>query len=302
MTDLHELLHDAVADVDPDDHLDQIRARTTSPTRAARPWWYAAGGVVLATAATVAAFAVLDGTSGGMDHSHHHDHGAMTMPDTQLVAAYFIGGTPAGQRLFREFDRVPAGDPLRAALDRIQREPADPDYSTAWSPGAFTDATVADGVITVQIGSIDPSVDAAGLDVQQVVYTLQAAAGARLPVRFVAEGGSVYMGPLGAAAPRDVLTLVNISDPAEGNEYTGAMIARGRADVPERSVSWALADPSGVAVRTGDAVVGGKNGLGPWETTVDLSGLDPGSYVFTVTTDSEAFVIPWTDTRTITVR
>ena len=57
MTDqLRELLSDAVADVEPGYALDDIRARTT---RSRRRWPYAAGGAVLAVAASFAAVAVL---------------------------------------------------------------------------------------------------------------------------------------------------------------------------------------------------------------------------------------------------
>ena len=47
---LGDLLHDAVDDIEPADRIEAIRARTaSSPTRAARPWAYAAGGVVAQT-------------------------------------------------------------------------------------------------------------------------------------------------------------------------------------------------------------------------------------------------------------
>ena len=127
---LSDLLHDVVDGVDPADRLAEIRARTASSrTRTARRW-YAAGGAALATAAAVTAFAVVSPDS--------PDRAGPATPttDTQLVAVYFIGDTPDGPRLYREFDRVPAGDPLQGALGRIQQPPADPDYRTAWRPGS----------------------------------------------------------------------------------------------------------------------------------------------------------------------
>lgn len=298
MNDLSDLLHDAVADIEPTDRLDEIRSRTASPVRAGRPWRYAAGATVLATAATVAAFAVIGNDDGS--EPVPSDHG-QDDPST-LVAAYFIGDTPSGPRLFREFDEVPDGDGLRAALERIQQMPSDPDYSTPWDEGSFTDATVEDGVITVHIGTIDPSVDASQLGVQQVVYTLQGATGARFPVQFVEDDGFVYMGPMDAAGQRHVLSLISISDPAEGNGYADSLIARGRAQSPTGTASWTL--------RRGDDVVrrgslpAGTNSLEPWEVSIDLTGVDPGRYTFEVRQDSppNAFFVPTTDTRTITVR
>ena len=72
------------------------------------------------------------------DHDDHDDHVA-SPSDTQLVPAYFVGDTPRGDRLFREFDEVPVGDPLQAALDRIERPPSDPDYRTPWTTTSFGD-------------------------------------------------------------------------------------------------------------------------------------------------------------------
>lgn len=304
--DLSTLLHDAVADVEPDDRLDEIRARTASPSRsAARPWFYAAGATVLATAATVAAFAVLgdDGADEAGPSHHAHD------PQTQLVAAYYVGDTPYGPRLFREFDQAPAGDPLDAALDRIQRPATDPDYSTPWDADSFTGATVDEGVITVHIGSIDPSVDASQLGVQQVIYTLQGALGERLPVRFVEDNGFVYLGPMDAATQTDVLSLVSVSDPAQGNEYQGSFMARGVANSFEATVPWEIRGEGprgGVILKRGSAMASAAEGdrLYPWETTIDISDLAPGTYTFVAKTDDPTGEGPgpYTDTRTIVVR
>jgi hypothetical protein len=62
MTDddqIRALLDDAVSDVEPRAGLDTIRARTAAPSPTHRPWLWGVGGAVVATAATVAAVAVL---------------------------------------------------------------------------------------------------------------------------------------------------------------------------------------------------------------------------------------------------
>lgn len=298
-TRLAELLHDAVADVEPADRILEIRERTANPARsAARPWLYAAGATVLATAATVAAFALLGddpAVDTGPTHEGHDDH-------TILVPAYFVGDTPAGPRLYREFDEVPAADRIQAALDRIEQPPTDPDYRTSWTADSFGDVTIDDDSIDVELGVNDLSDD---LAVQQVVYTLQAAAGERLPVWFWLEGQRGNA-PYSAAPQLDVLSLVSISDPAEGNSYEGSFTARGRASSYEATVPWAIRDGDTV-VKEGFATAGGwTDRLYGWETEVDLTGIEPGEYTFVAMTSdpsggaegAEVFE----DTRTITVR
>lgn len=296
MTDLHELIQDAVAGIDPADRLEAIQARTAEPGRAARPWWYAAGGVVLATAAAVTLVAVVGGDDPGRDPHDHHVATDPTGLPGQVVAAYFVGDSRDGARLFREFDTVPEGDPLQHALERIQRVPSDPDYRTTWADGSFESATLGDGVIEVELGDGGlPAPD--GIAAQQLVYTLQAAAGARLPVQLV-DDGRPSGEPYEAAPERSVLNPVSISDPAEGNAYHGSLTARGRA--LGGVLSWALATERGV-VRDGEVPL--REGLRPWEVTVDLGGLPAGTYVFSVHDCSRyAYCQSSPDTRTITVR
>jgi Immunoglobulin-like domain of bacterial spore germination len=290
-TPLSELLRDAVDGIEPSDRLAAIREQAASaPVHEARRWWYAAGGVVLATAAAVTAFAVL----GSDDDGDGHDHVA-TPSGTQLVAAYFLGDTDRGERLFREFDEVPSGDSLQAALDRIERPAADPDYRTPWTATSFGDVMLMDGVIHVEV---EDAVLDDDLAVQQVVYTLQAAAQERLPVRL---GDTTYE----ARPQNDVLSLVSISDPTEGMEYHDVLLARGRANSFEATVPWAIRDEDGRVVREGSAMAeGAYDRLYPWEARIDVSGLPAGFYTFEARTDDPTTEGPGpdTDTRTIIVR
>lgn len=299
---LHDLLEDAVAGVEPTDRLADLRARTASPARAARPWFWAAGATVVATAAAVTVVAALDHDPVETGHDHHH---MATQPPatTQLVPAYFIGAAPDGDRLFREFDEVPTGDPLQAALNRIQQTPSDPDYSTAWPAGSLESAVVGDGTIDVELGPVDLDVPHPHLAEQQVVQTLQGALGEQLPVRFLSNG--VETNDTVNADP-DVLNPVSISDPAEGNEYEGSFTARGRvASSGVISVRWAIFDNpdpvSSVASGTAD-VADGEGAFSPWTADVDLAGLAPGTYVLSVGTSDLGYAVTYTDTRTIIVR
>jgi len=300
VNDLHELLHDAVDGIEPHDRLAELRARTADSSRAAaRPWFFAAGAAVLATAAAVAVVAVV--TDGPDDPGHHHAIDP-SGPST-LVPAYFLADGTQGSGLYREFDRVPSGDHLQGALDRILEPPADPDYQTTWPAGTLTTATLGDGTIDVGVSDEPLVYGADDFPVQQVVYTLQGTLGERLPVRFVRDG-EVVLGPVEAAPEWEILNPVSISDPAEGSSYDGTLVARGRARSFGGTIPWTLLRGE-VAVRSGTvaAATGGET-LTPWEVAIDLTDVPPGRYTFVVAEDqgpgpgSE----PRSDTRTIVVR
>lgn len=311
---LADLIRDAVDDIEPTDRLDAIRARTAqSPARAARVWWYAAGGTVLATAAAVTAFAVLGGGDARQPGPAHHDHATdptHTTPFTvQLVPAYYPGETARGWRLFREFHAVVGDDPAAAALEALQGPADDADYVSPWPQGSFESARLAGGVIEVELGGGAPDAFAGvteGMAEQQLVYTLQGSLHTQAPVQLLRDGEPVG-DPIDSRPQNDVLNLVSISDPAEGAAYEGSFIARGRANSFEATVRWEIQDGGGRVVREGFATADGwMDRLYPWQTTVDLTGIPAGTYTFVVREDdpsggaegSESDV----DTRTIVVR
>lgn len=139
-----------------------------------------------------------------------------------------------------------------------------------------------------------------GVAVQQVVYTLQAAAGERWPVKFF-HAGQLVGRPVTASPAR--LSPVSISDPAEGNEYAGSFTARGRVLSTELLLDWDVLDGQTV-VASGNATIDTGNGsFSPWSAEVDLSGLAPGRYTFRASTGNVGYgAEPSTDTRTINVR
>lgn len=310
---LADLVRDAVDDIDPADRLDAIRARTAhSPAHAARRWWYAAGGTVLATAAAVTAFAVVGGEDdarepGAAHHSHATDPAHTTPFTVQLIPAYYLGETADGWRLFREFHAVIGEDPAAAALETLQSPADDPDYESPWGPGSFDSARLVDGVIEVELGDGVPDSDHPGDDLsrQQVVYTLQGALQTQAPVQFVRHGRPVGE-PLDSRPQNDVLNLVSIADPAEGETYEGSFTARGRANSFEATVHWQIED-DGRVVREGFTTAAGwGDRLYPWAAEIDLAGLAEGTYTFVVREDdptggSEPGFHPAVDTRTITV-
>lgn len=305
LNDINDLLRDAVADVEPVDRLAELRARTATSTRRRRSWVYAGGGAVLAAAASVTAFAVLS-PDRSPAQGEHADEGvaASTAGDPQLVPAYFLGDTVRGKRLFREFDEVPAGDRLEAAITRLQQPPSDPDYEQSWSTGTLESASLGNGTIDVVLGdhAVAPRPD--DLTTQQVVYTLQGTIHQQLPVRFVRDG-RVVLGPVSAEPELQVLNPVNISDPVEGATYAGAFIARGRGNAPDETVTWQLRTPSGTVVLSGRTTAKGTDDrLYPWETRIELGDVPAGTYTFVAAVDRPTDPVrnQDSDTRTITVR
>jgi hypothetical protein len=316
MDDLSTLLHDAVADVEPADRLAEIRQAVEPTPR--RFGWYAAGGSLLAAAAAVTTIVVVT--------SQHapkaEDPGPLNpptsveptpAPDLGPVPVYFVGDTPRGERLFREFQLL-GGRGAVVAAQAATGTPDDPDYRTLWPAGSVAQVEVRDGVIHVTIAdealhdrpaSMTPA--QAELAIQQMIYTVQGAeGGGRLPVQFrlgVNPVDQVFgvptSEPLANAPELDVLSLMSISDPREGLVVSDQLIARGAASSFEGNVQWELRAEDGTVVRQGFTTAGMDTHLIPWETEpIDVSDLDPGTYVFSARTEGGK---PFTDTRTIVI-
>lgn len=319
---LREILSEAVADVTPHDRLGEIRRRTShAPVRPHRGWALVVLGAGTATAAVVAVGA-LAGRLGPIDGDRaDRTPTASTAPsDTQAAAVYFVAATPTGARLFREFQSVPiTADASALALDALQRleadaGPDDPDYRTLWPDSAFTDVTVGDDWISIEVtdAALEPPDESdradAVLGVQQAVYTAEAAAGSSLPVAFEHDGAPVRT-ILGVDVDRVVSRMpgvrapVNISDPTEALAAGDALTARGTvapiADRVPREISWQLRGPDGAIAASGTATVDERS----WDTgAIDVSDLAPGVYTFSVGAASDAEDLVAGDTRTITVR
>jgi hypothetical protein len=297
---IRELLTDAVSDVEPAHRLGEIQARTARPDR--RPRWYVAGGAVLATAAAVTTFAVVTNLGGDDGTDPDPAPSAPTAAvDTRAVAAYYLGETPHGLRLFREFANVDAGIPkLEASLSLLESGAADPDYSTAWGPDSFDDVSVQGDVIYVDLADeslhdrpAGMSKEQAGLAIEQVIYTVQGAVQDRLPVQFRINGnptnqtlGEETSNALVESPQLDVLALVSITDPAQGAVVSGEFTAKGVASSFEGTVGWQIRDADEAIVLQYSAQAEGSEGrLYPWETEIDISSLEPGTYTFVALTD-----------------
>lgn len=237
--------------------------------------------------------------------------------DQVTVPVYFTGDTPQGTRLYREFRRVDAADPLGAALTLAATGDAlDPDYGTLLPSGSFTtsgDATVPlpdDSWTRLPDGTSEAD---AQLALQQLVYTAQGVLRSRDPITFTDSSGAATQ-VLGiasedgfiAADPIRILALVSVTTPEEGATVSGSFTAGGVSSSFEATTPWEVRDSSGKVVAKGSATAEGwMDKLYPWETEVDVSGLEPGDYTFAALTDDPSGGEgpgPMVDTKSITVQ
>ena len=235
-------------------------------------------------------------------------------PDTVAVPVYFVGETPTGPRLFREFRNVEADNPVDEALALLAAGDAlDADYSTLLPD--HVQLTSHDEHIIVSVPASwaarasGMSAAEARLAVQQVVYTVQGALQLRSVVEFTVDGAKTPVLGLGKSdfeAQDNVLALVNVTEPAEGSTVADTFTASGVANSFEANVPWEIRDESGKKVLDGFATAEGwMDQLYPWETQVDVSTLAAGTYTFVALTDDPSAgegAGPTEDTKTITVQ
>lgn len=294
------LVRDAVADIEPSEQLGQLRARTAAP--ASRRWWPAAGGAALAVAAAVTAIAVLGNGPAPTGDPGPADPQPPTA-ETRAVPAYFVGDTPAGPRLYREFQQVVDPTPGLAGLELLESGPDDPDYRSLWPAGSFESVSGPEaGLVTVQLGDGAPA-EPSALALQQVVYTVSA--GLQEPVTVDLNNGDDVLEVISAAPQLDVLSWVNLSDPSEGQVVEDTLVVEGRASSFEANVLWRL-EHDGAVLDQGNFTALGYMGprLFPFSGEIDVSSLDPGTYTLIVETDdpsggAEGGLGVFTDTRTI---
>jgi hypothetical protein len=237
--------------------------------------------------------------------------------DTVAVPLSFVGDTPQGPRLFREFQQVEADNPVDEALAILAGDAAnDPDYSSL-----LTGATLASGTtdedMTIQVsGDVGnrpsgmTSKDAR-LAVQQIVFTVQGILQDRIPISFVGpDGASTTLFGLsspdgGFGQDQDVLALVNVTQPEQDSQPGDTFTASGVANSFEATVPWQVLDADGKKVLEGFATADGSGDkLYPWQSEVDASGLAPGTYTFVAMTDDASGGEgggPTEDTKTFTI-
>jgi len=238
--------------------------------------------------------------------------------DTVAVPVYFVGDTPQGPRLYREFRQVPAGDPAAGALALLTSGDAlDPDYRTLFPGGDAPSAQVDADPIVVSLPDESwttmpdgMSEDDARIAAQQLVYTLQGVAQSRSAVEVQLDGAPADLFGLGGELSNepeiDVRALVNVTSPEEGGVVSGTFTASGVSSSFEATTPWEIRSGDGTVVAKGFATAEGwMDKLYPWEIEVDVSELEPGTYSFVAMTDDPSDGEgsgPTEDSKTITVQ
>jgi hypothetical protein len=331
---LRRLMSDAVSDIEPRDALPEIRAAIRSriqeapvPSQSSSSrWTYAFTGALLAAAVIVAVF-LLFGSPGGDNGDDPGPAAGPTSTPTKdeptedasptsspeptsepepageeaTAAAYYMADTRSGPRLFREFQVVAGTDAFDRGLTLLQSTPKDPDYTSAWPEGSLTEAAVDRDVIRVTIADASlraiprgMSEEEAAIAVEQVIYTMQAAAQERAPVQFMLDGNPVDQvygvptsEPLANGPALQVLNLMSVTSPEQGATVSGTMEISGVANSFEANVLWEIIASGGKVVDSGFVTAEGWMGekLFPWSDTVDVSDLAPGDYLFSAQTD-----------------
>lgn len=310
---LAELLSDAVSDVQPADRLAAIQAETKgSAMNTPRPWLLATTGAALAAAAVVTAVALTTGTGAqqakdptpGNSISQTPDESPSNTPGMTAIPVYYVGDTPSGPRLYREFQRM-AG----VSIDRLTTAanlaaagpPLDPDYYTSWGGAIAGKVTLEEGQIRVYLSDDSTNTplpgmtpDDAELAIQQIVYTVQAAAQDRTPVLFMLGDapasvllGVTLDGPVHNAPQLDVLAHVNVTTPEQGADITDDTLeVSGVASSFEANVPWEIVSSDGTVALSGfSSAAGYMDRLYPWSNSIDISALPPGDYTFIARTD-----------------
>ncbi len=327
---LRTLFDDAVSDVEPRGGLDRIQARTATRTR--RPWVWGAGGAVLATAATVAAVAMLTSGPGTTDA------GPGPAPATQpskpaqtsateppggtpvTVSVYYAGDTTRGTRLFKETHQVAMDNPaLAAARLAVEGAASDPDYRTLWPQGTQVTAVSFDGIgdqgtATVALAGDGLTAKPAGtgdgaLALQQLAYTVQDALGARARLELSVDGthadtvlGQPVSQGVETQSADDVQSPVQIDSPADGATVDRTFTVSGRAAAFEANVQWELMQGD-TAVEQGFTTAAECCTLSPFSFEVTAPG--PGDYTLVVHDEDASGGEgsgPVKDTKRVTVR
>ncbi|HEX8780691.1 MAG TPA: Gmad2 immunoglobulin-like domain-containing protein [Nocardioides sp.] len=236
------------------------------------------------------------------------------------VPAYFVGDTPQGPRLFREFQRV-GGDPLLSAARLVAGgTPLDPDYRTLWPGVEIESVQPTDGLLLVTLADDGFTSRPDGMSeldartaLQQMVYTLQGVQQERVPVQFHRPAGPARLfgvdikQPTGQANPMDVLSMVQLTTPEQGATVTGDILeVSGVASSFEANVPWEVRRGNEVVLDGFTTAKGWMNKLYPFSASVDVSSLEPGDYTFVAMTDDPSGGAegggPTEDTRDFTLR
>ena len=313
-----------------------------------RNWIFGAFGAAVATAAVITGVVLAGNNNPSADDDNPGPAGT-TSPSVDVtdlptdeptdpvtgdleaaVPVYYVGESPQGPRLYREFQQMEVcpnpGCVFSASAEQaVLGMPLDPDYRNPW-PGGPTgvNATYNGDFITVDIETDDAQAlhdgpagitpDQANIAIQSLIYSAQAGLGQGRPAVQLLINGSHTDEVLGQPASEPIanspvtatLSLMNITSPAEGATLSGKVKATGVNSGFEAWVGWQILKGDEVVKEGFGTAEGWGNKLYPWEVEVDVTDLAPGTYAFKAMNDDPSGGAegngPHFDTRTIKVQ
>ena len=212
------------------------------------------GGTPAATSVTSAPATSTAGGTGG------------TLPTgATSVPVYWLGGQPA--KLYREYVKAGSGanDATNALRAMLSGSPTDPDYSSPWSKDATATVSEAGGKLVVDVAASAASGSAgdATLALQQLVYTVTAAAGDDQPVE-LRVGGKAGQSLFGTSVPASLSRApqADVQAPAwitSVSPSAGSVTVKGVGTGFEGTLLYTLTNSAGAEVAR-DSVQAGANG------------------------------------------
>ncbi len=296
-----------------------------------RSWLWGIVGAVLAVVVTLGVVRLLadnDGVPASGDPTSGTPSETETTPSEQkppeestfTVAAYYLGETERGPRLFREFLPARGENVADAAVNVAISGGLDADYQSPWkTTGVRATSVTGDGsLVTLDLegdpeklrdrpSSLDPAT--ASLALEQLVRTAQGALKVgRAPVRFLVNGepvesllGEPATEPVASSEDDAVLAHVWINTPSDGAQVSQGSEVEGLANSFEANVTWELRQGDTV-VETGFTTAAGAYTMAPY--SFQLPDVPPGDYTLVVSEDDPSGGEgsgPDFDTRDITI-
>jgi hypothetical protein len=215
---------------------------------------------------------------------------------TMTVAVYYLHDS-GSLKLYREFRTVPrSAGVVRAAVDAmLHLAPLDPDYQSLW-PAATTvrgvsiSGTVATVDLSANARSRGTGSTAEAQSLQQLVYTVTAAAPSLTGVRLRFDGATKdtlwghmdTRGTLTRAPAVDTLGAVWVTSPAQFARIGRTLRVQGVASVFEANVSWSLRRLGGGVIKTGfSTATEAAPARATWSATITIPASVTGDVVFT---------------------
>jgi hypothetical protein len=210
------------------------------------------------------------------------------------VTMYYLGPAGAGfagaPRLYTEPHTVSTGGALAAVHEFLTSTPIDPDYVSGWPQGVDVSGISTTGdVTTIALYGDIPLADLEGqqsgspaLDAKTAIQALARTAGIRVGAQVAFTYNGTPMStlfqrevPRAVDSDLDVLALIQITSPVDGQTLASPVTVTGVANVFEGTVNWELFDSTGARLQRGIATAS----QGQWTSfTIELGTLPPGRY------------------------